>query len=149
MRGLFMDSSEDSQVATIGDGSMFGPALLVAPVKSQGATSRPVYLSRPDHCCIRPDRDDSVVRSCRLGSPTGGGGRKHKRMPSFASLLGQTSGADGDFALCRDGGTTYDYETGKRDLTQLHWAAASGELSFASSRAWTKPDSEMVEVVGK
>jgi alpha-D-xyloside xylohydrolase len=44
MRGLFLDFGSDPQVANIGDEYMFGPALLVAPVTEQGATSRSVYL---------------------------------------------------------------------------------------------------------
>src|ERR1700693_2753819 len=44
MRALFMDFPQDAKVADIGDEYMFGPALLVAPVTEQGATSRMVYL---------------------------------------------------------------------------------------------------------
>src|SRR5699024_508503 len=44
MRALFMDFPDDPQVAEIGDEYMFGPALLVAPVTEQGATTKQVYL---------------------------------------------------------------------------------------------------------
>jgi len=44
MRALFMDFGGDPAVATIGDEYMLGHALLVAPVTTQGATSRRVYL---------------------------------------------------------------------------------------------------------
>ena len=44
MRGLFLDFGNDPAVADLGDEYMFGPALLVAPVTEQGATSRSVYL---------------------------------------------------------------------------------------------------------
>ncbi|WP_277925152.1 TIM-barrel domain-containing protein, partial [Sphingomonas sp. BAUL-RG-20F-R05-02] len=44
MRALFMDFPNDLAVATIGDEYMFGPAFLVAPVTTQGVTSRDVYL---------------------------------------------------------------------------------------------------------
>ena len=44
MRGLFLDFGNDPVVAGLGDEYMFGPALLVAPVTEQGATSRSVYL---------------------------------------------------------------------------------------------------------
>ena len=44
MRALFMDFPNDAAVADIRDEYMLGPALLVAPVTEQGATSRSVYL---------------------------------------------------------------------------------------------------------
>ena len=44
MRALFMDFGADAKVADIRDEYMFGPALLVAPVTEQGATTRQVYL---------------------------------------------------------------------------------------------------------
>lgn len=44
MRALFMDFPNDPNVANLGDEYMFGPAFLVAPVTSQGVTSRQVYL---------------------------------------------------------------------------------------------------------
>jgi alpha-D-xyloside xylohydrolase len=44
MRALFMDFPNDPNALTLGDEYMFGPALLVAPVTTQGAASRPVYL---------------------------------------------------------------------------------------------------------
>ena len=46
-----------STVAQIGDEYMFGPALLVAPVTEQGATSRSVYLPAGTdwyNCAIKP-----------------------------------------------------------------------------------------------
>jgi hypothetical protein len=33
------------------------------------------------------------------------------------------------FELYRDDGTTYDYEQGKFELTQLHWSDTAGKLS--------------------
>ena len=44
MRGLFLDFGNDPETANLGDEYMFGPALLVAPVTEQGATTRSVYL---------------------------------------------------------------------------------------------------------
>ena len=58
-------------------------------------------------------------------------------------------GADGDFELYSDDGTTYAYEQGKMELTHLHWSDASGRLEHTGAKAWVKPDAEMVEVVGR
>jgi alpha-D-xyloside xylohydrolase len=44
MRGLVMDFRTDEKVLNIADQFMFGPAFLVNPVMSAGATSRNVYL---------------------------------------------------------------------------------------------------------
>jgi alpha-D-xyloside xylohydrolase len=44
MRGLAMDFGSDASVLNIGDQFMFGPAFMVSPVTTQGATSRSVYL---------------------------------------------------------------------------------------------------------
>ncbi len=44
LRGLFLDYAHDSQVKDIRDQYLFGDQLLVAPIVTQGATSRSVYL---------------------------------------------------------------------------------------------------------
>ena len=44
MRGLVMDFRNDASVLDIKDQFMFGPAFMVSPVTSAGATSRSVYL---------------------------------------------------------------------------------------------------------
>jgi hypothetical protein len=51
--------------------------------------------------------------------------------------------------LYSDDGTTYDYEKGKDAITHLHWSNAEGRLSETGAKAWTKPDAEIVEVVGR
>jgi alpha-D-xyloside xylohydrolase len=44
MRPLVMDFADDKEVLNIGDQYLFGPAIMVNPVATQGATSRGVYL---------------------------------------------------------------------------------------------------------
>jgi hypothetical protein len=44
-------------------------------------------------------------------------------------------GADSDFELYRDDGTTYDYEQGKFELTKLHWSEASHKLAKSGAAA--------------
>ncbi|MGA7857713.1 MAG: glycoside hydrolase family 31 protein, partial [Terracidiphilus sp.] len=46
MRPLVMDWREDVEAQNTGDEYMFGPAILVSPVTTQGATSRSVYLPK-------------------------------------------------------------------------------------------------------
>jgi alpha-D-xyloside xylohydrolase len=57
-------------------------------------------------------------------------------------------GADGDFALYNDDGTTYAYETGSSEITHLHWSEASGKLEHSGAKAWDKPDESVVTVIG-
>ena len=59
------------------------------------------------------------------------------------------SGADGDFSLYSDDGKTYAYEKGDFQITNLHWDNAAGKLTQNGSVAWTVPDSELIEVVGR
>jgi alpha-D-xyloside xylohydrolase len=164
MRGLFMDFPLDARVANIGDEYMFGPALLVAPVTEQGATGRPVYL--PDgtdwynfwtnerlhggQTIIVSAPIDTIPLFVRAGSilPLGEPVESTNEQQKIAKLR-VYPGADGDFTLYQDDGTTYAYEAGKADLTHLVWADASGKLVFTGTKAWTKSDAEVIEVIGK
>ena len=56
-------------------------------------------------------------------------------------------GADGDFTLFSDDGTTYAYEKGGGAVTKLHWAEASHQLTHEGTTAWSQPDAQIVEVV--
>ena len=75
MRALFMDFPNDPKVAELGDEYMFGPALLVAPVTEQGATTKRVYLPAGadwynywtnERVQWRPDGSRRVRRSIRF-----------------------------------------------------------------------------------
>jgi YD repeat-containing protein len=59
------------------------------------------------------------------------------------------AGADGDFTLYSDDGKTYAYENGDASITRLHWDDAAKRLSHEGARAWSEPDADMVEVVGR
>ncbi|MEO8737885.1 MAG: TIM-barrel domain-containing protein [Edaphobacter sp.] len=164
MRGLFMDFPGDDKVANIGDEYMFGPAFLVAPVTEQGATSRSVYLpagtdwynfwtnerlhgGQTVTVAAPIDTLPLFVRAgsiLPLGEPVESTNEKQK-----IAKLRVYPGADGDFQLYSDDGTTYDYEKGADEITHLRWSDANGKLSSTGAKAWTKPDSQIVEVVGK
>jgi alpha-D-xyloside xylohydrolase len=58
-------------------------------------------------------------------------------------------GADGDFTLYSDDGTTYGYEDGKFAVTHLHWADAVGKLEHSGATAWSGADGSVVKVVGR
>lgn len=164
MRALFMDFPKDPKVAGIGDEYMFGPALLVAPVTDQGATSRAVYLpSGTDWYNYWTNEHlkggqtitvsapiDTIPLFVRAGSilPLG--------KPILSTMEKQDlaqikiyPGANGDFTLYSDDGTTYDYEKGDFRVTNLHWDNAAAKLTHKGSVAWTVPDNQLIEVVGR
>ena len=58
-------------------------------------------------------------------------------------------GADADFDLYNDDGTTYNYEKGQFDLTHLHWSDAVGRLSRSGASLNVVSDSSLIEVVDK
>lgn len=164
MRGLFMDFPDDEKVANIGDEYMFGPAFLVAPVTEQGATSRSVYLPagtdwynfwtnerlHGGQTVTVAAPIDTLPLFVRAGSilPLGEPVESTNEQQRMAKVR-VYPGADGDFQLYSDDGTTYDYEQGKDEITHLHWSNANQKLSSTGAKAWTTPDSQMIEIIGK
>ncbi len=165
MRGLFMDFGNDPNVANIGDEYMFGPALLVAPVTEQGRTSRKVYLPagtdwynfwtnerlHGGQTITVAAPIDTIPLFVRAGSilPLGAPVESTNENQKIAKLR-VYPGADGDFDLYNDDGTTYAYEQGKLELTHLHWSDASSRLTHTGSPIGpsVEPDpSKLVEVV--
>jgi alpha-D-xyloside xylohydrolase len=164
MRGLFMDFGGDPKTANIGDEYMFGPALLVAPVTEQGRTSREVYLPAGTDWynfwtneklhggqTITADAPiDTIPLFVKAGSilPLGAPVESTNEVQKIAKLK-IYPGADADFDLYNDDGTTYDYEKGKFVLTHLHWADAAAKLSYTGTPFAGEYEKNRVEVVGK
>lgn len=162
MRALFMDFPNDPNAANIPDEYMFGPAFLVAPVTDQGATSRKVYL--PAGCdwynywtnerikggqvITAAAPIDTIPLFVRAGAivPMGAAVLSGQQSQSIASVR-VYPGADGDFRLFSDDGTTYAYEKGQSSITKLHWDDASHRLTHEGPTAWTGPDSAVIQVV--
>ena len=164
MRALFMDFPGDPHVAAIGDEYMFGPAFLVAPVTDQGATSRTVYLPsgsdwynywtnerlKGGQTITASAPIDTIPLFVRAGSI----------LPLGTPILSTDDkqelekikvypGANGDFTLYSDDGKTYAYEKGDFRITNLHWDDSAGKLTKKGSEAWTVPDNQILEVVGR
>jgi alpha-D-xyloside xylohydrolase len=148
MRGLFMDFGSDPKTADIRDEYMFGPALLIAPVVEQGMTHREVYLpagadwynfwtSQLVHGgqTIKVDAPiDTLPIFVRAGSilPLGSPVESTNEVQKIDTLR-VYRGADAAFELYDDDGTTYAYEHGISQTTQLHWTEAAGKLDRAGS----------------
>jgi len=164
MRALPLDFPNDSNVADLRDEYMFGPAFLVAPVTEQGATSRLVYL--PDgaewynfwtnerfhggQTITVAAPIDTLPLFVRAGSilPLGAPVENTHEAQAIARLR-VYPGADADFTLFSDDGTTYAYEQGAGSITRIHWDEASRKLTHTGAAAWSGPESAIVEVVGK
>jgi hypothetical protein len=40
-------------------------------------------------------------------------------------------------------------ENGKQHVTNLHWDNAARKFSYTGPRAWTRPEAELIEVIGR
>jgi alpha-D-xyloside xylohydrolase len=162
MRALFMDFPHDPKVANITDEYMYGPAFLVAPVTTQGATSRMVYLPagtdwynywtnqryKGGQTITVAAPIDVLPLFVRAGSivPLGTTILSTQQHQGIASIR-VYPGANGNFTLFSDDGTTYAYEQGHDSITTLHWDNAARKLTHEGAAAWSKPDKEIVDVI--
>jgi alpha-D-xyloside xylohydrolase len=159
MRPLWMDFPNDPNVANLGTQYMFGPAFLVAPVTEQGQTEKNVYLpAGANWYNFWTNEKFTGGQWIKVAAPI-------EQMPVFvragsivpigADIQSTASkqavvevkvypGADGEFALYDDDGTSYDYEKGKSSLVKLRWDDAAGKLSAGSGKV-----PGVVKVVGK
>lgn len=164
MRALFMDFPHDPNVSDIRDEYMFGPAFLVAPVTSQGATSRKVYLPAGTDWYnywtserIKGGQTievsapiDTLPLFVRAGSIVPLGSEiLSTAEPQKIATLRVYPGADADFTLFNDDGHTYAYEKGDSQITHLHWNDAAGRLTHTGATAWTGSDAGIVNIVGR
>jgi alpha-D-xyloside xylohydrolase len=164
MRGLFMDFGADPKVADIGDEYMFGPALLVAPVTEQGATSREVYLPAGTDWynfwtnerlhggqTVRVNAPiDVLPLFVRAGSvlPLGEPVESTNETQRIAEVR-VYPGSDASFVLYRDDGTTYAYEKGDFSVTTLRWDEAAGKLLRSGAAMPVVTEEGLVRVVGR
>jgi alpha-D-xyloside xylohydrolase len=143
-----MDFREDQATWEIGDQFMFGPALLVSPVLTEGATQRTFYLPGVGArwydfwtglhdvggATVIVDAPlDRIPLEVRAGSilPLG----------PVIEYAGQATdpielrvypGADADFTLYEDEGDSYRYERGAHSTVALHWDDATRMLTIGA-----------------
>jgi alpha-D-xyloside xylohydrolase len=146
MRPLVFDFQNDTKVYGITDQFMFGPALLVTPVTTMGATSRSVYLPA------------GTWYDFWGGSTMTGGGtstasaplseipiyvRAGSIVPMGPMIQYATQSADpieirvykgqsGSFTLYEDEGDTYDYENGQYAQIPLSWDETAQQLTIGA-----------------
>ena len=161
LRALFMDFPNDPRAASVSDEYMLGPAFLVAPVTEQGAITRRVYLpagtdwyyywtnqrvhggqtitiSAPIEILPLFVRAGSIIPEGNLIQSTA--------QPQQIVKLRVYPGADADFTLFDDDGTSYAYQQGKDKVSELHWDDKTATLTHTGSSFWTGPDASVVVV---
>ena len=146
MRPLVMDWREDVEAQNTGDEYLFGPAILVSPVTTEGATTRTVYLPQATWYDFwtgakveggkRIQADAPIEKMplfVRAGSiiPMGPKMEWTTEKPEDPIEVRVYPGADGDFTLYEDGNDGYAYERGEHATIALHWDDAARTLTLA------------------
>jgi len=150
MRPVFFDFPDDPAAWNLPDQYLLGPALLVAPVLEQGATSRAVYLPAGaewyDFWTGRRHAGGQTLTAAApfemlplyvragailpLGEPI-----LHASEPQRIDEIRVHPGADGRFTLYSDDGRTYAYERGDYTTIHLFWDDAAGRLGASATPA--------------
>jgi alpha-D-xyloside xylohydrolase len=143
-RPLVMDWRTDEKVQTIGDQFMFGPAFLVNPVTSEGATHRDVYLPpaagwydfwtgeklKGDQHVDAQAPVDRIPLYVRAGSIVPlGPVVENAEEPLDTIEIRVYPGANGNFTLYADEGDNYDYEKGQYLTVPISWDDATRTLN--------------------
>ncbi|MGA8089197.1 MAG: glycoside hydrolase family 31 protein [Terracidiphilus sp.] len=147
MRPLVMDWRNDVEAQNTGDEYLFGPAILVSPVTTQGATRREVYLPKATWYDFwtgarveggkRIEADAPLAKLplfVRAGSiiPMGPTMEWSTEKPADPIEVRIYPGADGDFTLYEDENDNYDYAKGEHATIPLHWDDAAKMLTFGA-----------------
>ena len=148
MRALVMDFPSDRNALDIPDQFLFGPAFLVNPVTSAGATSRSVYLPsgsswydfwtgtslKGGQSILSAAPLQTMPLYVRAGSivPMGPELQYTSEKPADPMELRIYRGADGKFTLYEDDGESYGYEKGEHATIPFTWKDASQTLSIGT-----------------
>jgi alpha-glucosidase/alpha-D-xyloside xylohydrolase len=145
MRALWLHYPDDARSRTIADEFLWGRDLLVAPVYRKGATSREVYLPPGDWYDwwnnARVTGGRTVSRAVDLATmpifvragaivpvdPV----RQYTSQPvTEPTTLRIYRGADGQFVLYDDDGSSQEYLRGRATWTRLTWSDRDSRLSI-------------------
>ena len=144
-RPLVMDFPQDRIARESNDEFMFGPALLVAPITHYQQRARSVYLPPAvawyDYWTGRPAASgtfsvpapyDQIPIFVRAGSiiPYQPAMQYVGEKPADPITLYVYAGADGQFTLYEDQGTTFDYEKGAFSEIPIRWEDKTSTLAI-------------------
>jgi alpha-D-xyloside xylohydrolase len=149
MRALPLEFPRDPGARLVSDQFMFGPALLISPVTSEGATTRTLYLPsgkdwidfwtgkrvRGGQRITAEAPLDRIPIYVRAGSiiPFGPHAESASAKPDPIELR-ITPGADADFTLYEDEGDNYEYEHGAYSEIPIHWNDKRRTLTLGERR---------------
>lgn len=145
MRPLVMDFTDDAVAREVSDQFMLGPAIMVCPVYEYGARSRTVYLPEgkwydwnngkeiAGGCHIVADAPlERIPLYLRAGTILVTGNPVMNTAEAQDNLkLTVNTGADADFVIYEDDGTSYAYERGESARIAVHWDDAARTLAIA------------------
>ena len=149
MRNLAFDFREDTAVYDLRDEYMFGPAFLVNPVTTQGATSRDVYLPKATWYDFWTGQKlnggttiaatapiDVMPLYVRAGSivPMGQRMEYATEKPADTIELRIYPGADGQFSLYEDENESYNYEKGQFATLTFSWKDKEKLLTIGDTK---------------
>jgi alpha-D-xyloside xylohydrolase len=147
LRPLVMDFPDDAEARAVPDEFLFGPALLVAPVTKYRARARAVVLPSGgfyDFWSGTPVAGGRTVQAAapyeaipvyaRAGAivPLGPELQYAAEKASDPITLFVYAGADGQFTLYEDQGTTNDYERGAFAVVPMRWVDATRTLTIGA-----------------
>ncbi|MCX6345292.1 MAG: PA14 domain-containing protein [Armatimonadetes bacterium] len=146
MRPLVMDFANDANALKVSDQFMFGPAMLISPVTTKGATSREVYLpagsSWVDFWTGKAVNGGQTISAdapvkklpifIKAGSiiPMGPFVQYSTEKPADPIELRVYPGVDGKFMLYEDENDSYNYEKGAHATITFTWNDARKELTI-------------------
>jgi len=145
MRALPLEFSSDPETRQIPDQFVFGPALLINPVTSEGTTQRALYLPAGvewvdfwtgkrmigSQKIVAEAPLDRIPIYARAGSIIPAGPRSESAEAKADPIeLRIYPGANGDFDLYEDEGDNYDYEHGAYSVIPIHWDEKARTLTI-------------------
>jgi alpha-D-xyloside xylohydrolase len=149
MRALPLEFPSDPRAGATADQFLFGPALLINPVTTEGATQRSLYLPgghdwidfwTGQHVTggqtITADAPlDKIPIYAKAGSIIPFGPAVQSASAKADPIdLRIYAGANGDFSLYEDEGDNYDYEHGAYSVIPLHWDDRENILTVGDRR---------------
>ena len=147
MRSLPLEFSSDPGARKVADQFMFGPALLINPVTTEGATQRTLYLPagsdwidfwtgkrvKGGQSITAEAPLDKMPIYAKAGSIVAFGPRVEVSSAKADPIeLRLYAGANGDFTLYEDEGDNYDYEHGAYSIIPVHWDDKAETLTIGN-----------------